>query len=284
MAKRIGFIDYYIDEWHANNYPRMIQESSWRDRFTVSLAWDEGPRPGKKSLADWCAEHGVTQARSQEQVVAECDCLVVLSPDNGERHEALAQLALRSGKPVYIDKPFAPDLATASRLFALAAAHQTPMMSCSALRFGSELQGYLRGASGPAQYAAVRGGGVFEIYAIHQLEMLVMLMGSNPSRVMQVGPPSVPTMVVEYPDGRRSSIMLMPGHSFQVSILGADGKATVLSQMPDFFPRFIDAMLAFLDSGKSPIPTAETLAIAALIEAGTAALATPERWVAVPQA
>ena len=26
--KKIGFIDYYLDEWHANNYPRMIAEAS----------------------------------------------------------------------------------------------------------------------------------------------------------------------------------------------------------------------------------------------------------------
>ena len=33
--KKIGFIDYYLDEWHANNYPRMIAEVSnvRADRF-----------------------------------------------------------------------------------------------------------------------------------------------------------------------------------------------------------------------------------------------------------
>lgn len=37
--KTIGFIDYYIDEWHANNYPRMIRESSAGGQFDVTLAW-----------------------------------------------------------------------------------------------------------------------------------------------------------------------------------------------------------------------------------------------------
>ena len=29
--KKIGFIDYYLDEWHANNYPEMIAEQEAAD-------------------------------------------------------------------------------------------------------------------------------------------------------------------------------------------------------------------------------------------------------------
>ena len=25
---KVGFIDYFLDEWHANNYPSMFQEAS----------------------------------------------------------------------------------------------------------------------------------------------------------------------------------------------------------------------------------------------------------------
>ena len=25
--KKIGFIDYYLDEWHANNYPQFIKDA-----------------------------------------------------------------------------------------------------------------------------------------------------------------------------------------------------------------------------------------------------------------
>ena len=28
---KIGFIDYYLDEWHANNYPELIKELSGGD-------------------------------------------------------------------------------------------------------------------------------------------------------------------------------------------------------------------------------------------------------------
>ena len=26
--KKVGFIDYYLDEWHANNYPALLNELS----------------------------------------------------------------------------------------------------------------------------------------------------------------------------------------------------------------------------------------------------------------
>ena len=48
--KKIGFIDYFIDEWHANNYPRMIRESSFKGEFDVALAWDMIKKDGKKPI------------------------------------------------------------------------------------------------------------------------------------------------------------------------------------------------------------------------------------------
>ena len=41
--KTIGFVDYYISEWHANNYPVWIKdicEKSGKD-FEVKYAWAE---------------------------------------------------------------------------------------------------------------------------------------------------------------------------------------------------------------------------------------------------
>src|SRR5690606_15025718 len=103
------------------------------------LAWEKFTPAGKMSLDAFCQKHGIGKALSIKQVVDSCDCLIVLSPDNAEMHEELADLPLKSGKPVYIDKPIAPDLASARRLFEKARAHNTPMMSCSSLRFGNEV-------------------------------------------------------------------------------------------------------------------------------------------------
>jgi hypothetical protein len=286
MKKSIGFIDYYIDEWHANNYPTMVRNSSLKDEFEVKLAWEETTPAGKKPLAKWCEEQGVTAAKSIEQVVAECDHIIVLSPDNAERHEDLADLPLRSGKTVYIDKPIAPTLAAAKRLFDKAAAHNTPMMSCSALRFGSALENALAGelAGQPVHFVATRNGGPFHIYAIHQIEMLVMALGMGASRIMQVGNGFARHMIVDYPDGRRGTITLTNWHPFQLSAQYGADKVVVINDMNDFLARFVEGMLRFFQTGESLAPREQTLEIAALIEAGTAGLNYMDQWVAVPMA
>jgi len=281
--RSIGFIDYYIDEWHANNYPQMIRNSSLKDRFDVTLAWEKTTPAGKKPLDAWCKEQNVAQAKSLDEVVEKCDCLIVLSPDNAEMHEELADLPLRSKKPVYIDKPIAPSLAAAKRLFEKAEKHNTPMMSSSALRFGSGLENALADKikSEKVHFAATRGGGVFHIYAIHQIEMLVMALGPGATRVMQCGNDQANLMIVDYPDHRRGTINLIPGVPFAMALQYGKDQAVTIDNMDDFFPRFIKAMLQFFNTKKSPIPTAQTLEIAALIEAGQEALKTIDRWVTV---
>ncbi len=281
--KKIGFIDHSIDEWHANNYPRMIRESSLKDQFEIALAWEEVTVPGKKSIDDWCREQNVQKAPDIETVVRECDAIVVLSPDNADRHESLADLPLRSGKPVYIDKPIAPTLAAAKRLFGKARRHGSPMMSCSALRYGSGLEQALaeKVAGKPVRFASTGGPGVFEVYAIHQIEMLVMALGTGASRVMQCGNRGAHVMLIDYPDGRRGLFNQNPAQPFEISIQYGDSEGVAVTKMDDFFPRFIDAMLRFFDTGQPSAPQAETLEIAALIEIGQKALETPDRWVPV---
>jgi predicted dehydrogenase len=283
--KKIGFIDYFIDEWHANNYPAFIAKSSLADKFEVALAWDKIQKEGRRSMDQWSKEMNIPKAASIEQVVDQCDCLIVLSPDNAEMHEELADLPLKSKKRVYIDKPFAPSLAGAKRLFEKADKYGTPLMSSSALRFGSALETALKDtvAGAPVHFVATRGGGDFEIYLIHQLEMLVMALGVGAKRVMHCGNAQSNLMVIDYGDGRRGCVNLAGGLQFGMTINYGDKKVVEINTMNDFFPRFIEAMLAYFDTGKITVPKAETLEIVALIEAGTAALKKPDKWVAVPK-
>ena len=282
--RKIGFIDYYIDEWHANNYPKIIRESSFKNKFDVVMAWEETTKEGKRNIDEWCREQKVQKASSIEEIVKECDCIVVLSPDNAERHEDLSDLPLRSGKPVYIDKPIAPTLAIAKQLFEKAEKHSTPIMSSSALRFGSKLREALKNKIGnlPIHFVASRGGGVFNIYAIHQLEMLVMALGTGAKQVMQCGNKQSKLMIIAYDDERRGIINLTPGQPFGITIQYGKDQGLVVGEMNDYFPCFIEAMLRFFNTGISMIPKEETLEIAALIEAGSAALTSQDTWVEVP--
>lgn len=284
MKKKIGFIDYSIDEWHANNYPEMIRKSSCKDEFEIHLAWEKTTKPGVRNLQQWCEDFNIKAAESIEQIVSDCDCIAVLAPSDPQMHEELADLPLKSGKPVYIDKPFAPDVSTAKRMFAKAAKYNTPMMSSSALRFGSELQTAVNDSlAGEKAYFAstLGGGGSFWEYSIHQIEMLVMLLGTGAERVMQCGSGDSQVMLIDYPDKRRGAMTRVKCCGFQAAFEYGDGKCQAITKMPDFFPLFIEAMLKFFSTGKPSIEPCETIEIAALVETGIKALKTPDQWVKV---
>ena len=131
--KKIGFIDYYLDEWHANNYPALIKEISGGElEVTCAYAVIDSPIGGM-TTDQWCEKYAIPRCNSIEEVIAQSDLLGVLSPDNCEKHEELCQLPLRSGKPTYIDKTFAPSLDEARQIFSIAEKHGTPFFSSSAL-------------------------------------------------------------------------------------------------------------------------------------------------------
>ena len=59
---KIGFIDYYLDEWHANNYPQMLREASGGE-MEVVCAYGMIDHPnGGRTNEQWCADMGIPQA------------------------------------------------------------------------------------------------------------------------------------------------------------------------------------------------------------------------------
>ncbi len=285
--KKIGFIDHYINNWHADNFPRMIQESAFKDEFQIALAWEETTPPGKKPLVEWCRENSVTPAKNLEQVVDSCDCILILSPDDADRHLPLSQYALRSGKPVCIDKPFADKLKDAREMFDLGAKFETPLMSSSSLRFTPALTAANDDKLGSQKvhYVSSWGGGRFPVYIVHVLEMLVKTIGTGARRVMSVGEvPEAPVLIVDYPDRRRGLLQLYPGLEFGLAASYGEGESLFLADMQGFYGAFIHAVLSFFKTGKSPVPQKETLEIVAIQEAATRALERRDHWVEVEKA
>ena len=86
---KIGFIDYYLDEWHANSYPKMIRDAVG-DKLEVAYAYGQIASPiTGMTTQQWCEKYGITMCDTIEELIEKSDCLVVLSPDNCEMHEQL---------------------------------------------------------------------------------------------------------------------------------------------------------------------------------------------------
>ena len=269
--KRIGFIDLFIDEWHANNYPQWFRDAKRSGEFELGYAWEAETRAGLRNLQQWCADMNMKPAGSVEEVVENSDCICVLAPSNPEVHERLAEIPLKSGKPVYIDKPFADSLAAAERLFALAEKYNTPLMSSSALRFSDELLSGKLQEMKPHLFCTTGGGSSFDEYGIHQLEMVVSVMGADVKNMKLTGDAKKLSLALEYGNGNLAQIVYSARLPFSITACNETAVMTY-SQMNRMFNNLIDSMLDFFADGKSRVPKEETLCIAALLEKSVALL------------
>lgn len=283
--KKIGFIDNFLSEWHANNYPEMIRNHplAKREGLDVCYAYaktEVSPYDGV-STDEWCKKYKVERVNSIKELVDRSDCIVVLSPDHPALHEELSDYALRSGKPVYIDKTFAPDMEAAKRMFALAEKYKTPMYSTSALRFADELKEFREAEKGADSCVAI-GPYLYEIYAIHILEILTAVMKGGAQRVMSVMQGKHRALVVEYEGGRRGMFLQMETGSVPFFVSVERGDKTFYSQIADeYFPRFIDKLVQFFVDGIPCVQPCETIDLMGLLEAGKKALEKPYEWIEV---
>ena len=276
MKKRIGFIDLYINNWHANNYPAWFRTAKRADEFELGYAYEETPAPGSPSLEAWCEKNGMCPAHDIETVVKNSDCLCVLAPNNPEAHDRLAALPLASGKPLYIDKTFAPDKATAARFFETARLHGTPLMSTSALRYGEEFVAMRKQfEKRPIHVTTTGGGRSFGEYSIHQIEMVVVALGLGARSVIRLPGCATELYAVRYADGVRSALLTYnPQADFTLTAFGEDRVANAPGAT-NMFPHLIDAMLEFYATGVSLVPEAETIEVAAIREAAIKAQSSP---------
>ncbi len=275
---KIGFIDYYLDEWHANNYPRMLKESS-HGEIEVAYAYGQIPSPltGKTS-EEWCQEHGITQCESIADLINKSDAIIVLAPDNCEKHEELAHLALLSGKKTFIDKTFAPDKKSAEAMFRLGEAHQTPCYSASALRFAAEYQAH-QGKRVTAM--STWGPNEIDTYSIHQLEPIMMLMQGPVRRVLALTQDKWTNLLLEWQDGRCATVFCSGGDAAFTANICLDTGSENMEITSDFFTAFIENLVNFFRTGEIPVSPQETIAIMAVREAALKAEKNSGVWVSV---
>lgn len=276
--KKIGFIDYFLDEWHASNYPAWIEKATG-GTMKVTCAYGKVDSPNGRDNATWCREMGIELLPTIEAVIESSDYLIVLSPDHPEFHEELALLPLQSGKPTYVDKTFAPDRLTAIKLFEWASKHDTPLFSSSALRYAPEFAE----ARGKAIDTLIsHGPGKYANYAVHQIEPIVSVMGTGAKRVMSIGTQLAPALLIEFSHGRQAILHHIQNSPFLLTAQFEEGHSARMAAEEDFFAVFIEDMVQFFRSGISTVQPEETIMVITLIEYGLKAMQTPYQWIELP--
>jgi len=273
--KKIGFIDHYLHEWHADNIPDWILEAS-NLKMMVCYAWGEVDSPREDGLANkaWADKMGIELCSSQEEVIEKSDCLIVLSPDNAERHVDLCRLPLVSGKPTFVDKTFAPGLNEAKEI--VENAKDTPFFTSSALRYDTGLQ-----AINKKDIVTVncRGPGELNTYTIHMLEPLHILMGKA-KRVLATGGAIAPTLLYDFGDDRSAVINFFDYDvGFSTALRYKDGSCATLSFDSEFFKTFTGELIKFFKTGEPPVKIEDTMEIMSMLDAGKKAASNTGSWI-----
>ena len=277
--KKIGFVDYFISEWHADNYPAWIERicADMGVDYKVAYAWaelDTSPVSGV-STDEWCEKFGAERCATIDELCEKSDVIVILSPSNPETHLRYAEAVLRHGKRTYIDKTFAPDAATAKEIFAISEKHGAPFFSTSALRYATELDS----VDAPDSILVTGGGSNLPEYFIHLGEMIVKKMGAIKS-VKSTRNGSQWIISAKTASGKDATMIYGCAMPYNV-YMTKDGREAWKSVKSPFFDGLIADMLRFFETGKTSFDPAETLEVSRLRDAVLSATENPDREIEV---
>jgi hypothetical protein len=265
--KKIGIIDYFIDEWHSNTYLGLFEKASQAlgVDYKVEYAYAEVEVDGKMRTDDWCAKNNVTRCNTIEELCEKSDNILILAPANPETHLKYAEAALKYGKTTYIDKTFAPDLETAKAIFAVAEKYNTKIFTSSALRYAEEIEGYDN-----VKNVMIKGGGrSLEEYIIHQIEMAVKLTKGEQAKLVHVfSGDKQSTMVVEYENRAVTLSFSNSGWGFSVDVETdkANCEFKNVEKGTEFY-RLVESIVKFFETNEEPFDKKETLAVLAIRDA-----------------
>ena len=219
-------------------------------------------------------ELGVEIVDSVEALIERCDRLMILSVD-GRIHLRQAEALFAAGKPVFVDKPVAGNLAGCIGLYKLAESRSVPCFSASSTRFGPMIAdpawrveaGEVLGATswGPLAYQA--GMPELFFYGIHGIEALFTAIGPGCESVTRVKTP-VHDLVTGVWSGGRVGVyrgLLQGSKSYGLTVHGSEANVNLIEEPS--YEALCREIGRFFKTGVSPVSPAETLEIYAFMEA-----------------
>ncbi|MEO9003199.1 MAG: Gfo/Idh/MocA family oxidoreductase [Ginsengibacter sp.] len=217
---------------------------------------------------------GVRLVDSMDAVLKESDAIMILTND-GRPHLEEILAVLKSGKPVYVDKPLADTFQGVKAIFKASEEYNVPIFTSSALRYGDGFQSDIQNgaigkvlggeAYGPAPIQKAHVDLFWD--GIHGVELLYTIMGSGCQSVRRVNKEDEDVVFGTWENGRIGTFRgIRKGKiGFGGKAFGSDGIA-VMGSFAGYKPLVVE-IVKFLRSGVSPIRKEETLELYAFMEA-----------------
>lgn len=200
--------------------------------FSVTHVWGETDEFARKA-----AETGKIPniVKEPSDMIGQVDCVMIDHRD-GKNHLAPAEAFLKAGVPIFIDKPLSTDLAKAKAFLSRCQRRGVPVTTMSAvphqaciteIRKAIKEVGPVKAVhiNGPGDYRSPYGGIWF--YGIHQVDLMVELLGANPKTATLLASGDDSTAVVGYADGVTVTMSFVKSglKSFSLSLVGENGSS-----------------------------------------------------------
>lgn len=238
-------------------------------RFSTPFQSEEGLNDRQKQLESW----GIKVVTDFDEAVADCDAILLEINDPAYHLEYFKKCA-ELGKPIFVDKPLADNIANGKLMVKIAQEKNLRMFSSSSLRFSSQLEDACA-AVPDAQFASTYGplgdapaGSSVIWYGVHAFEMLQRAMGLGATGVFARRDNAGVVAVVEYAGGRRGVVELTDEAYFYGGCLrDAEKGVPFVVDSSTIYSAQMRQVLEFLKGGDSPVAIEDTLEVMAMLDA-----------------
>ena len=291
-VKRIGMIG--LDTSHATTFTAYFNGDDANPEFadfriTIAYPWGSKTIEEGYSRIPMFTEKmqalGVKIANSIEELLQEVD-FVMLETQDGHIKTEQALAVFKAGKPVFLDKPIATNLADVILIFELAAKFKTPVFTTSSFRYippvlevQSGNRGRVIGADcfGPCKDEPSHPALYW--YGIHGVEMLLAIMGTGCESVTRTHTDETDLLVGTWKDSRTGTFrgMRLNGeHYYHYGGFAYCEKRPVrLDNYSDFgYPVLMKEIVNFFKTGAAPVPHETTIEVYAFMDAANLSLQT----------
>jgi len=264
--RRVAFVDHDPNGYHGRVFYKALSEDLKGRGFTFAGCHALQETKGR----EWARKNGERYFSELEELNEAADCFMILAPSNPEVHLDLCRRVFPFRKPTYVDKTFAPDVATAREIFALADRLGTPVQTTSALRYTNvQAQVAKIGRENLRHMTAWVAGSNFDEYVIHPVELIVSCLGPEATRLMRRGGEPESQLLIDFSDGRTGTVNVFNKTRTKYSASVTTRKATEYFEvdLKRIFIDNLDAILDFFESGNPNVDRRETMAIMKILEA-----------------
>lgn len=254
---RIGIVG--SDNSHAIAYSKLANiDQAVGDRARVTAIWGEDTARTSEVAQQGDIPEIVT---SLHKLVDQVDAAIVVDR-HGDLHAEHALPFLLEGKPVYVDKPFAIDLADCRRMLNAAKQSHAAITSFSSLGIAPDTEAMkerkpatvrLGQFAGPADFGSEYGGPFF--YATHLIEIALSLLGERVSGLQATRAGNTVVVNAIWQNDAIGSLGYFRDaeYHFHASIFGTDGMVCEEIRVDDAgYARALEIAVEMFETGHNP--------------------------------